>query len=429
MSSQRSIRLALPLLLLAAACSDSGGGGGTTSKLRHLVVVVQENISFDAYFGRYCTAPTGSDPTCTDGPECCEAAPETDPTGAIPFLLDDAEHASFDPVHFSTCHISEINGGRMDQFVEGAVCGSNPQNLAYAGEAQVAPYRDLARRYALADRWFQPIVGASSANDMYLARAAFVFEDNSFVPESIGAACTLNPRRMSFEGPTVGDLLADAGVDWSFYIEGYQTMKDYVARGECPPPDPACPTGIPFYPCVYDPSDIPFQYYPRFTDDPAYFKDLDQLGTDIAEGTLPAVTYVKAIGFRTEHPGYGITITAGMDFVTGLIDEVMSSRYADDTLVLVVYDESGGYFDHVAPPPTSEVDGKPYGPRSPALAIGRFARTNHVSHAVLEHSSIVKFIEWNWLGGETGQLGTRDATVNNIGSLLDPAETGVPVPG
>ena len=93
----------------------------------------------------------------------------------------------------------------------------------------------------------------------------------------------------------------------------------------------------------------------------------------------------------------------------------------------MTYDESGGFFDHVAPPATSTIDMQPYGPRVPLLAIGAFARKNFVSHVVMEHSSIVKFIEWNWLGA-TGQLGTRDTQVNNIGSLLDPAMTGTTVP-
>jgi phospholipase C len=73
------------------------------------------------------------------------------------------------------------------------------------------------------------------------------------------------------------------------------------------------------------------------------------------------------------------------------------------------------------------VDGQPYGPRVPLLAIGPFARKGTISHTTMEHSSIVKFIEWNWLGG-TGQLGARDATVNNLGSMLDPSATGVTVP-
>jgi phospholipase C len=428
---QRSLAAVL-LAVSAAACSDAGGAGGSTnSEIEHLVVLIQENISFDSYLGTWCEAPTGSAPTCTTGPACCERGPATDPgTGISPLLLDEAQHGAFDPIHFSVCFSSEINGGAMDQFVEGAVCGSSPQNFAYADDASVGYYRDLAERSALADRWFQPIVGASSANDMYFARANFVFEDNTFVPEgAIGSVmCTFNRMAQAYDDPTVGDLLADAGVPWAFYIEGYQTMIDAVEQGECPPPDPACPTGIPFYPCVYDPSDIPFQYYPRFRDNPTFMRDYAHFTQDLEAGELPAVTFVKAIGFRTEHPGLGITISDGIDFTADLIDRILGSRYADDTLILVTYDESGGYFDHVAPPPDSPIDGKEYGPRVPTYAVGRFARAGQVSHVVMEHSSVVKFIEWNWLGGETGQLGTRDTVVHNIGSLLDPAETGVPVP-
>lgn len=428
----RTVALALATAGIAACSHTSGGSTATTSSnVQHVVVVIQENTSFDAYLATWCQAPPGSNPTCNDGAACCESGPATDPgTGITPLLLDDRQHGAYDPIHFSACFVSEINGGAMDQFVEGATCGSSPNNFAYADDASVAYYRNLTSRAALADRWFQPIVGASSANDMYFARAAFVFEDNSFVPaDAIGSTCTLNKRTASYDDPTIGDLLSDAGVPWAFYIEGYQTMADAVADGGCAAPDPACPAGFPFYPCVYDPSDIPFQYYTRFRDQPEFMRDYSRFARDLAAGELPAVSFVKAIGFKTEHPGYGDTISAGVDFVRDLVDRIEASPYADDTLVLVTYDESGGYFDHVAPPPTSSVDGKDYGPRVPTFAIGRFARRGYVSHVELEHSSIVKFLEWNWLGGETGQLGTRDAVVNNIGSLLDPDETGTQVPG
>ena len=426
-----SVAAATVLVLAAAGCSDApSGGSGTSSNIEHVVIVVQENTSFDSYFATWCEAPTGSDPTCNDGPACCERGPDTDPgTGVRPLLLDDAQHGAVDPIHFSTCHISEINGGRMNQFVAGATCGASPNNFAYADDASVGFYRDLASRYAVADRYFQPIVGASSANDMYLARANFVFEDNSFLPaDAIGTSCAINPKSASYDDPTIGDLLADAGVSWAFYFEGYQDMIDANAGGGCPPPDPACPAGFPFYPCVYDPSDIPFQYYPRFRDNPTYMRDYERFASDLAAKTLPSVSYVKAIGFRTEHPGYGDTISDGVAFVSNLIDTIQASSYADNTLIIVTYDESGGYFDHVAPPPTSSIDGKDYGPRTPTFAVGRFARTGFVSHVEMEHSSLVKFIEWNWLGGVTGQLGTRDTVVNNIGSLLDPAQTGTTVP-
>jgi phospholipase C len=423
-------RTSLPIVACVAllvACSDRGGSSRSASNIERLVVIIQENTSFDAYFGRYCQAPNGTQPSCNDGPACCEAAPSTDPgSGIAPLLLDDAAHAAFDPPHFAACFIEEINGGRMDRYVT-ASCG-DPRNFAYADATSVGFYRDLAGRSALADRWFQPVVGASSANDMYFARARFVFSDNTFEPDSIGAKCTLNPARMEFTDRTIGDLLADASVPWAFYIEGYQDMIDAVGQGECPPPDPRCRVSFPFYPCTYDPGDIPFQYYPRFRDNPTFMRDFSRLSTDLAAGELPAVVFVKALGFRSEHPGFATTIGDGIEFVGDVVDEILASPEADRTLILITYDESGGYFDHIAPPPTSTVDGQPYGPRLPTLAVGRFARPNYVSHVTMEHSSIVKFIEWNWLGQTTGQLGGRDLEVSNIGSLLDATETGTPVP-
>jgi len=403
--------------------------GPASSNIEHVIVIVQENISFDAYFGTYCTAPTGSNPACTEGPACCEAAPETDPgSGMTPVLLDDAQLGIWDPDHTMACEVTEINGGLMNGYVTSPKCG-DPQNFAYSDAASVGAYRDLAGQYALADRYFQPVVGQSSSNDMYFARAAFVFPDNEFVPASIGQFCTLNLNpRATYTDQTIGDLLTDAGVPWAFYIEGYQAMKDAVAMGTCPEPPPECAPQLPFYPCDYDPSDIPFQYYSRFRDNPEFMRDYALFATDLAAGQLPAVTFVKAIGYKTEHPGLGDTISAGIAFVTDLIDRVMASPYKDQTLILLTYDESGGFFDHVAPPPVSSVDDQAYGPRVPTLAIGRFARRNEISHVVMEHSSIVRFIEWNWLHRQTGQLGTRDGVVNNIGSLLDPAQTGVPVP-
>jgi phospholipase C len=131
--------------------------------------------------------------------------------------------------------------------------------------------------------------------------------------------------------------------------------------------------------------------------------------------------------YKNEHPGYGDTVSQGVAFVQGVVNAVLASNYASSTLVLVTWDEGGGFYDHVAPPAPSAVDMQPYGTRVPLLAIGPFARQNFVSHVVMEHSSILKFIEWNFLGA-TGQLAARDAVVNNIGSLLDPAATGAPVP-
>src|SRR5437879_5885196 len=91
----------------------------TSSKIARVVVIVQENHSFDDHFGRYCTAPAGSNPSCTDGPACCEAAPATEPGGAAPVELTDDEHGGYDPDHSTGCTVDKIDDGRMDHYVTG----------------------------------------------------------------------------------------------------------------------------------------------------------------------------------------------------------------------------------------------------------------------------------------------------------------------
>src|SRR5438132_4715418 len=152
---------------------------GTCSAIEHLVVLVQENHSFDNYFGGWCTAAPGSNPSCTSGRACCEAMPAADPaTGAPPVLLDDEANAAYSPDHTEACELAEMNGGKMDKYTT-AACGDR-RNFALIAPALVEPYRDLAARYALADRWFQPVAGETLSNDMYFARAQFVFPDNAF---------------------------------------------------------------------------------------------------------------------------------------------------------------------------------------------------------------------------------------------------------
>jgi phospholipase C len=398
------------------------------SAIQRVVVIVQENHTFDNHFGQYCKAPPGAAPTCTAGPDCCEAGPARDPIGAVPKVLDDAQNAAYSPDHSQACEVDEIDGGKMDKFTISTVCGS-PNNFAYADPSVVAPYWRLAQQNALADRYFQPMAGQSSSNDMYFARARFVYLDNAFIPDSIGALCSVGgvPTKQ-YDDPTIADLLVAAHVPWAWYAEGYKAMIDAQKSKRCPDPPLDCPAGIGIYPCIYDASDVPFQFYKSFTDDPRYMKDLGDFTAALADCSLPSVSFVKGIGYKSEHPSTDIRLSDGVSFASRLVAQLLASPCADSTLVLLTYDEGGGYFDHVAPPANSAVDQQPYGTRVPMLAIGRFARRNFVSHVEMEHSSVVKFIEWNWLGGVTGQLGNRDAVVNNLGSLLDPAATGTQVP-
>ncbi len=413
-----------------AHCKD---GSCARSAIEHVVVIVQENHSFDTYFGRYCTAAPGSEPKCNEGPACCEAGPEKEPSGASPLVLDDAENFDNDPSHLRACMEGEMNGGAMDRYVVGTDC-SSPRNFVYADDAVVSYYRDLARDNALADRYFQPVAGASTANDMYFAAAGYVFDDNEHIPLAAGGGCLdeEDGPMLSLSDLSLGELLKRRDIPWKFYSEGYQDMLDAELAGTCPSAPADCPAAVDGYPCTYDAGDNPFVFYETVRNDPHHIVDLDELFRDLkgghdhhGHGGLPSVSFVKALGYRTEHPGS--TIRDGVEHVRRVIEAIHASEYAERTLILLTWDESGGYFDHVAPPPDSEVDGQPYGPRVPFIAIGPFVKKGFVSHVTMEHSSVVAFIEWNWLG-ETGLLGRRDATVANIGSLLDPAMTEAEVP-
>ena len=418
-----------------ATLTDMGGPVDLTPptpQIKHVVLIVQENHTFDTYFGRYCTAPSYSNPTCTTGPACCERAPDTEPNGALPITLDDAANGRNDPDHTQACELAEANGGKMDRYVTGVPGCSHDYNWGISPSSVVKTYLDYASQFALADRYFQSVSGQSSSNDMYFATARFVFKDNDLIPNAVGHGCwyPLRSTTRLTGRKTIADLLIQAGKSFGVYAEGYQAMKDALLCPTSFPADCTSSIKVPGAPntCIYDPSDYGWQYFAQFADNPLYIKDYSTFAKDVANGNLPTFSYVKGVSYHTEHPNFGNTITLGEAFVKKVNDLILSTAYAEDTLVLVAWDEGGGFFDHVAPPPTSAIDNEPYGTRVPLLALGKFARKNYVSHVEMEHSSIVKFLEYYFLDQQTGQLGARDAVVNNIGSLLDPTKTGILVP-
>ena len=534
---KRPIALGLLSSLGLLACAVQPSEVGTTNqassgqRIEHVVVIVQENHTFDSYFGRYCTAPAGSNPTCTRGPECCEAAPETlrghtTDHELDPMSLTDATNTidphGLDRNHDSACEYLEMNCGavnadgnarlgsaghgaddpnatcRMDRYVDaslglkgellakaggssttetgGTGCGSilgvgighvTVSNWAIADpDEEVSLYRDYARAGAIGDRYFQPVVGQTSSNDMFLATAQFEFRDNTWFPKTAGSACQAaalpddhQPNYHTIEDrKTIGDLLIGklGPQGFGYYHMGFGDMTDPAVEKD----DKGCPTRLPKLcpgliknlvvppgapnpkvACMNDPSDNPFRYFEQFGDKGKHVSalhDYDQLATDIEAGKLPVVSYVKAVTAVDEHPAFG-PLSTGQAFVKQTVDAILKSpKYKNNTLVLVTWDEGGGFYDHVSPPvvwdPHGAIDAKGMhtnsetagpgwmrlGTRIPIIALGAFARKNGVSHVPMEHSSVVKFLEWNFLGRETGQLQGRESQVNNIGSLLDP---------
>ncbi|CAF1226997.1 unnamed protein product [Rotaria sordida] len=389
----------------------------TTSTVQHIIVIIPENHSFDSIYGRYCQAPTGSKPTCNIGPTCCEAAPST-VSGSSPKTLTNQQNLAYDPNHSSSCMICEINNGLMDRYVTGCSC-SSPSNFAIADNTTASGYHAWASSGALADNFFHSAPGASSQNNMYFATGKFLFWDNSVVPQNSnlnGARCYDKGNFKSYYSTTIADLLNYCGISWTFYAEGYDKK----------------PTSKQCYPSYYDATDNPFTYFPSLINSSQLvsqnFRDYTKLYSDISGGQLPAVSYVKGLGINSEHPGFS-TIAASQNIIQATINAISASNtYKENTVIFVVPDESGGYYDHVSPPPISTIDNKPYGARISVVAIGHQIKQNYVSHVQMEPSSVIKFIEWNWFNGPQGQLGTRDTVVNNIGDMFDDTKTGVMIP-
>ena len=419
------------------------------SKIQHVVLIVEENHTFDSYFGRWCQAASGSNPTCTKGAACCERAPDKEPRGASPVVLDDTENFARDRNHKQACEVQQINGGKMDGYVTGSTGAdtclgsgpscSSPYNFALADQKTMGPYWLLADSNAIADRYFQPIAGGTSSNNMYFATAHYQFTDNDQMPDAIGTpkgcpqGVCVSGSLVKYTGrQTVADLILSAGKTFAMYVDGYADAK--AAAPSCEPIPSDCTYNPIVHPiaaqaCKLDSSDLPFDYYAQFTDGPM-IKDYKELVKDLAASQLPSFAYIKAREFHNEHPNVS-TISDGIAFVTGAIQAIQSSPQASSTLILLTWDEGGGFFDHVAPPPSIDTDDKnqpvPYGTRVPLIAIGPFARKGTVSHVVMEHSSVVRFLEYVFVG-PTGQLQHNDAKVNNIGSLLDRDATGIPIP-
>jgi len=152
------------------------------------------------------------------------------------------------------------------------------------------------------------------------------------------------------------------------------------------------------------------------------------LKKDIKNNSLPSVSYIKALGIHSEHPEYPGSFLTGQ-MMSNEIYELLSNSeyYKDNTVLFLLPDESGGFYDHKTPPKINQLDGYQYGPRTQFIALGNMVKKNYVSHVQMESSSLIRFIEWNWLGKE-GLLWARDMHVNNIGDIFDEEKAGIKIP-
>jgi phospholipase C len=435
------LALLFPALLVVACATATPGVPRALASIDHLVVIYQENWSFDGLFGRFPGANGLSNASAAslaqsdrDGRPYATLPPSIDtrpnPPVPDPRIPPDLPVAPFDlarfvpptsrtgnPTHRFYHQQNQINGGRMDRFV----AWTNVGGLVMSHyDATDMPLGRLAREFVLADNFFHAAFGGSFLNHMWLIcactpqwpdapadlraqldAAGRMVKDGEVTPDGyvVNTAYTVNtphPARIrdrrhlmpNLTGPTIGDRLDAKGVSWAWYSGGW---NDALA-------------GKPHARFAYHHQ--PFAYFAKWADGtPAkarHLRDEADFLADVAAGRLPAVSFVKPLGIHNEHPNTSEPLT-GQQHAASLVQAIRASPLWARTLIVIAYDENGGRWDHVAPP---VVDRWGPGVRVPAVIVSPLVKRSHVDHTPYDTTAILRLIEMRW---GVAPLGTRDA--------------------
>jgi phospholipase C len=356
----------------------------TTTPIKHLVVLMQENHTFDNYFGTYPGAK--GIPSGTEMP-----VDPAIPGSAMVTPWHIGNTTITDLSHSAPTFLAQFNDGQMNGFVSALnnLHQNGQLSMGYYDYRDIPYYWNLAANYVLFDNFFSSAKDGSSANHMYWIAGV------SATPKRGQALSDLLANI-----PTIFDRLQASGVSWKFYVEKYNSNINYRNMAT---------QGAKGSQVIW----VPLLNFDRFIDDPtlsSHIVDLSQYYVDLRQGTLPAVSYIVPSGASEHPPEYPAT---GERQVKTLIQELMRSSAWSSSAFMLLYDDWGGWYDHVVPP---QVDAYGYGLRVPALLVSPFAKIGFIDNTQLDFTSVLKFIEGNW---KVASLSTRDTAANNILSAFD----------
>jgi phospholipase C len=441
-----SALLALCLVagLGATAPTVTQGQAAGLGKINHIIVIYQENWSFDALYGKF----PGANGLANAGATVRQVDKTGRPYATLPQPMDNSKRpavpdprfpadlpvAPFDVaryvptsertgdlVHRFYQQQYQIDGGKMDKFV----AWSDAAGLVMSYyDATNLPEGQLAQRYVLADNFFHAAFGGSFINHFWLVCACtaqwpnapealraqldpsgVLAKDGAVTPDGyvVNTAFTVNqphPAEIDPKAllpnqtmPTIGDRLDEKGISWAWYSGGW---NDAIAGRPAPL--------FPFHHQV-------FAFFARYADGTPgraqHLKDEQDFLADLRGGRLPAVSFVKPLGPDNEHPGYA-DLLRGQQHVIELVAAVMQSPAWADTAIIITYDENGGRWDHV-PPPVRDKWGP--GTRVPAIVVSPFAKRRYVDHTQYDTTSILRLIETRW---NLAPLGTSDRAAGDL---------------
>ena len=253
------------------------------------------------------------------------------------------------------------------------------QDKCQYDSGDIPAYYRYAREFGYADNYFTDVRGPSWPNDMMMIAAQSPLTADPPQPLSTWA-CPVT----CYDLPTIGERLAQRGVGWRNYGD--------------------------------DPYN-PFRSIQRYANDRVHNVDVPQLFSDLNSGNLPAVAWVRPAGIDSEHPGFNIH--RGEQWTVSIVNAIMNSRFWSSTAILVTWDDAGTVADHVRPP---IVAGSPsgnairYGERVALLVISPFTPRGMVSHEILSHASLLKFVEDLF---RLQPLTFRDRGANSLDGFFD----------
>ena len=404
------MRRAIVLVLLVGAAAASASGANSRPAgihlIRHVVVIMQENRSFDSYFGTYPGADGIPRGTCVPDPrtESC-----------LRPYHDTADRNAGGP-HDHVDALRDIDGGKMDGFVAQAEAGRRlactahvdaptcslapkaPDVMGYHDWREIPNYWSYARHFVLQDHMFQPDLSWSLPAHLYMVSGWSAICAKKGDPMSCRAAVQAPGSPPGEPQNTTGAVPDYAWTDLTYLLhKAHVSWRYYVAKGS----QPDCGDSAMF--CAPVPQNAktpgiwnPLPYFDTVRQDGQLrnVAPLEDFFRAARAGTLPAVSWITPAQAVSEHPP--ALVSRGQTYVTSLVDAIMRSKDWSSTAIFLSWDDWGGFYDHVQP---QRVDGQGYGLRVPGLVISPYARRGFVDHQVLSHDAYLKFIEDDFLGG------------------------------
>ena len=408
---------ALTAASLIAACSSGSGSRPSTSstprpavapaqgihKIAHVVIIMQENRSFDSYFGTYPGAngiPAG---VCVPNPK----------TGSCDRPYHDTELVNGGGPHAQADATNDINGNKMDGFVAQAQNGAQgctdttdpactnslvPDVMGWHDAREIPNYWTYAQDFVLQDAMFEPNASWSLPQHLFMVSEWSAICTVAGDPMSCTNALMLpglppdygaNRTKPDYAWTDLTYLMHKQQVSWGYYVvTGREPDCENPAAVSCTPAAQSSTT-----PGIWNP--LPYFDTVREDGQLQNIQTVDNFYTEAKQGTLPAVSWVIPSDAVSEHPP--AAIGAGQSYVTSLINAVMASPDWGSTAIFLAWDDWGGFYDHVVPP---VVDENGYGLRVPGLVISPYARKGFIDHQTLSFDAYVKFIEDDFLGGQ-----------------------------